>query len=282
MQEQEQVSAPVEAVDAPVTDVEDNETPESADGQAEQAAETDEQRNERVLREREERSRKRMNSVQHRINELTADKRRLEELVSKLAERPTDSPKSTPEVADAGMPPREKYDSWEAWQDAKAEWIADRKAEQKLQGFIRQVQQQQVMRQAQEQAAVLAEKFDKDVSKVRSEFEDYDDVVGNLDFNAPPSMVQAILESDSPARIFHALGKNPQEARRIAAMQPISQAKAIARIEAALTSQPQVSRAPPPGKPVGVRGGPVEKAPSEMNVDEFFKWRRKQIAARRG
>lgn len=275
-QEQQQDSAPVQAVDTPVTP-EATQPTEPVEGQTEQVAESDEQRNARLMQEREARQRKRNDSVQRRIDELTAEKYRLMGVVEQLSGQGKPAaakPASDPEE----RPSRESFESYEDYLRADARWEARQE--------IKQAEQTRSQRfaamQAQRQAAELARRLESDVNKAKAELPDYDDVVSNLDFEAPPSMVQAILSADSPARVFHALGKAPDEARRIASLDPLSQIKAIAKIEAALSRPaPQVSKAPPPGKPVGTSSSTGEKDPSDMSYDEFVKYRRRQIAQRR-
>lgn len=75
---------------------------------------------------------------------------------------------------------------------------------------------------------------------------DYKDVVDNDRWDCSQPMADAIRTSDvGPAVAYH-LAKNPDEARRIAALNPLAAIREIGRLEARLDT---TSQANPPGKP---------------------------------
>lgn len=269
--EQEQVTPPVEGADTPELAPE-QEAPVEA-GTTEQAAETDEQRNERAIKEREERARRRNDSIQRRFNELTADKRELAEQNRRLMELLQGKgaqPSQPTQPQPSGPPKPEDYSDYQAFQDARTAWVAEQKAMEKVGALVQMMRAAQERQQQEQVVRSVAEKMEASLKKIRAEAPDYDDVIQNLDIEAPPAMAKAIFDSDDPARIFHALAKNPSEARRIAAMPPLAQIRAIGRIEAALSTTPQVSNAPRPGKPVGTSAGSTEKSPRDMTPDEYY------------
>ena len=98
-----------------------------------------------------------------------------------------------------------------------------------------------------------------------------------------PTVAQAIIESDEAPRLMAYLASNPKEVDRIASLSPARQAAELGKIEAKFPStktEAQVSKAPPPIKPIGSHGS-ANKTPDQMTDKEFADWRRKQIAARR-
>lgn len=98
----------------------------------------------------------------------------------------------------------------------------------------RQVLAQDLHMQAQERAWEAAQ------SVARSKFADYDAKVvdGASNWPCTPEMAQAIRTSDAGGEVAYHLASNPEEARRIAALDPFSQVRELGRIEARLESPP--------------------------------------------
>jgi len=105
---------------------------------------------------------------------------------------------------------------------------------------------------------------------------DYQDKIDG-DWACTKPMADAIKTSeDGPAVAYH-LASNPAEARRIAALDPLAQIRAIGRIEASLTKadptpQPKtVSDAPPPHPQVRGSAGRFTVAPDTDDLNAFEK-----------
>ena len=273
---QQQDSTPEQVVDTPEVPTQEQEV---GTGTTETVAETDEQKNERAVQEREERARKRNDGIQRRFNELTAEKRQLMEQnarILSLLER--QGQPQAPQAPKDAAPQREQFSDYESYVEARAAYAAEQKAAAKVSEFVRAIQAQDHQARTAQQTSQFVTKLQSDLVKVRQELPDYDDVVSNLDgIDAPPAMTQAILDSESPGRVFHVLGQNPDEARRIAALPPMAQIKAIAKIEAGLKpSTPQVSKAPAPGKPLGAKSGASAGDPPE-DAESYMAWAAKHM-----
>lgn len=256
--------------------------------------ETDEQKNERALKERRAASERRARGVQARFDELTRDKyaeraraerleRELEVVRQQLMPRQSEPQAEQP-------PQREQFQTYDEYIEARADW----RAEQKLKAGLKEWQEAQ-----QRQAAEFLQKHQHEAriredhnaiaqaaEKFRTVAKDYDEVVQSLDFEAPPAMERAIADAENPAAVLYALGRQPDVARRIASLDPVRQAKAIGAIEAFLRQQqssPQVSKAPPPGNPVGGKpNAPSSRDPMQARtVEEFMKLREAQVRAER-
>lgn len=93
-----------------------------------------------------------------------------------------------------------------------------------------------------------------------------------------PSIAQALVEADAPAKVMAWMTQNPDEVERIAKLSPARQAIEIGKVEARIASAPKPSNAPPPVKPIGTRGNAAPNDPSRMNMDEYKAWRAKQGA----
>lgn len=90
-----------------------------------------------------------------------------------------------------------------------------------------------------------------------SKYADFNEVVTAPDVPITPEMVKALAETDDPAALAYYLGKNKEEAARIAGLKPLAIAREFGRIEAKLTQQPRksVTQAPDPITPVSGSDG---------------------------
>jgi hypothetical protein len=100
------------------------------------------------------------------------------------------------------------------------------------------------------------------------------------------TMGEVMLASELGPAIAYYLAENAESAAKIANLPPLEQAREIGRIEAKLElakapPKPAVSQAPPPVNKVDTADAVAEKTPDVMTDNEFAKWRKKQIAARR-
>lgn len=121
------------------------------------------------------------------------------------------------------------------------------------------------------------EKFDE----VSSEL---DDVFGGLTDRSgkPKAATEAIFEADEPAKVIEWLidPENADEAERISRLGAVQAGKAIAKLEAKLSTEKpkpptKISKAPPPLE--AVRGaGSTSAAPDPSNTKAWIKWRNEQ------
>jgi hypothetical protein len=88
-----------------------------------------------------------------------------------------------------------------------------------------------------------------------------------------------MIESDQSADIVYHLAKNPEEAKRIAALPAYAQAKEIGKLEDRLSAKKpiKVSNAPEPIKPVD-GGKNFTKKLEDMTIDEMIEHDRKRGA----
>lgn len=144
-------------------------------------------------------------------------------------------------------------------------------------GYIRDLARYEArtefQKQAEEQAAQAkarseADSWNAKLAKGAETRPDFIEVVrGN--WNCTEAMGRALLSSDVGAEVAYHLGKHPDEARRIAGLDPVSQVREIGRLEAKL-SQPApapktVTDAPAPTP--GVRGAGGRFAPAADTND---------------
>ena len=113
----------------------------------------------------------------------------------------------------------------------------------------------------------------------RERYVDFNEVIGNKDANITRDMVIAMSDADNAGDIAYHLGKNEDEANRIAELSPLAQAKEIGKLEVKLAKKPpaekKVTNAPNPIEPVG-GGDATEKAEKDMTFSELEAHRNKQ------
>jgi len=136
-------------------------------------------------------------------------------------------------------------------------------------------QQQQAFKQAGER---LAHDWEAKASKGEKKYDDFDDVVGEISPTNPIAV--AIMQAENGEDIAYYLGTHRQEAMRIAELDPLSQARAIGRIEAKLLAEPPKaktpSQAPAPITPVTGKSAGASDEP--LDTDDINTWMKKANA----
>ncbi len=125
--------------------------------------------------------------------------------------------------------------------------------------------------QAQEAATRAAQDaWAEATADFRQKVPDFDAVAHNPNLTVTPVMADAIRDSERGAEIAYYLGKNPAEAAKIAALPPVSQATAIARLESRIsTDTASVSRAPHPIGTLSGRSGSSGRPLEDMDFEDY-------------
>lgn len=218
--------------------------------------------------------------VQKRIDRLTQEKYRLRaelEFLRSQQPQPQQAQSAQQAQQPSQAPKLEQYNSIEEYLDA----LADHKASQKFDHLAKEREAKESQTRQQKEVAKLHEGYTKQTEQARQAYEDFDDVVQDPDLPISQAMAEAIMRSSNGADVAYYLGKNPDQAARIASLDPFSAAVEIGRIAATVVRpQPRkTSNAPPPIQPVGARATPVTD-PDKMSADEWMKWRNGQLKKR--
>jgi hypothetical protein len=169
-------------------------------------------------------------------------------------------------------PVRDEFRNDEAYLQAQIDYLAEKKAAEKLE-----------QRRKQDEHERRSESFIEKAEKASERYPDFHTVVGNPALRINDEMAEFISESDAGADVAYFLGKNPSKAAEIASMSPMKAARELVRIESELVARPKaaLSKAPEPISPVGVRGKASSSSlPSES--DDIDTWMRKELARVRG
>jgi len=219
---------------------------------------------------------KRIDRAVRQKYEAEARAKMLEERVAAMESR--QAPQQQQRQADDQEPTIDKFDNFDQYVAAKAEYIAKKQIESTL---TEREQRQKAEREATERTKT-ADSWNKRIAAATVEMPDFEEVLASSDVPMTPSMQQAIMESDIGPRLAYYLANNPDEAEKIAGMSPIGAIRTLGRIEERLSNQKptvKTTDAPAPIKSIGASAS-VSKDPSKMSDAEFAAWRRTQIKAR--
>lgn len=147
-------------------------------------------------------------------------------------------------------------------------------------------------REHQDREAKTNSSFRDRVEAARDKYEDFDSVAMNEDLLIPPTMGKIIKTSEVGTDILYHLGKNPREAERIAALDPLGQAVEIGKLAATIGTNPtlpakKTTTAPAPITPLGSGAAtpvldPLDpRSLKSMSTSQWIAARNAQEAAKR-
>lgn len=219
---------------------------------------------------------KRLAKERRKRGEIETRLRVTEELALRGKEPREPAPQKQPD----GEPRRDQFDTYEAYLEARTDYRADKKVEERL---AKQREEETRTRTEAEQRK-QAETFRAKADKFASTTEDFHEVMEASTAPLTREMQRAIVSSEDsgPAIAYH-LAKNPEEAERIAALPEAIQAREIWKLESKLQTQKTAvpSKAPAPIDPVRGKTTGVDD-PEPTDPDKWRIWREKQIRAKRG
>lgn len=167
----------------------------------------------------------------------------------------------------------EDFPTYEDYLVAKAETKAAARLHSEL---AQRAEQAQRMAEQRQQMAAVSE-FQVRADDARARYEDFDAVVTDPTTPVTPIMAEAIVTSAGGHEVAYYLGRNKQEAARIANLPPLGQAMEIARLEQRLTSAARrASSAPPPPRTVSGGAVPGRDLYSAGSDAEYLAMRRAQ------
>jgi len=163
---------------------------------------------------------------------------------------------------------------------ADTQTYADALAERKAQELL-------AKRDAEAERQATLDAYHDREEEARNKYDDFEQVAYNPDLPITDEMAEVIKDSALGPDVAYHLGKNPAEARRIARLTPLAQARELGKIEATLASNPpvkKVSSAPDPIKPVGSRSSNPTYDPTDprsvkaLSDRDWIEARNKQVA----
>ncbi len=155
----------------------------------------------------------------------------------------------------------------------------------------KQVAPEDLEREVEKRAEAVAARreFDSKCNSVaetgKKEFSDFHDALNALIEEAGPLVApdgvstplgEQILDSDTPAKLIHYLGKHPEIAAELDGLSSGRIARKLVLIEQEMNAKPKVSAAPKPIEPVSGKSSASLGYSPEMTDRQFAKWRAAQ------
>jgi len=230
-----------------------------------------------------------------RLRELEAENAQLKQQIP---------PKTEPAEEAVPQPKLEDFDyDTEKWATALGEWT-----QKEIAAGQARAEEAKRREAAQQAFKVRQEAFDEREEAARDLYDDYDDIAHDNKLPITDAMAEVIFDSNLGPQIAYHLGKNREEAGRIAMMNPLAQAKALGQIEARFEaeeakakaaeeaqnsdkaeeaesaeeaktksqpqSRPTPTKAPEPIPTVGGGGATARRDPSRMSMEDYEEGRR--------
>ena len=212
-------------------------------------------------------------AAEERAKQLEADLSR----ALSVAAKPADAPKTAETEA---RPSRGDYSDPDAYDDALVAW-SSRRAEAETKAKVqRDAQQEATHKRLRE----IADAWTDRRAEFMADHPDFEEVAEADDLPISITMSNAIWISEEGPAVAYYLGQNPEEAKRIAAMEPLQAIKAIGRIEAKVSQAAPEPRPEPvkpaPIRPVGARTSASTKSPAEESMEEYAARRSKELRSK--
>lgn len=208
--------------------------------------------------------------------------RKIETLEAKQQELESQLSALKTEQGDQGEPPKEDdFEEYDEFIRAQAKFEQAQESTQSMERSLQQRKEQvdkEVTEAKAEQTAGGKEAFvDALKADGGSKYEDFETVAFNKEIPVTETMASSLQAMESPEDILYALGKNPEEAARIAQIEnPIAQAVAMGRLTAPEKKPKQRTNAPAPIKPIKTGQAMIGKDPEKMSMTEYIAWRESQ------
>lgn len=228
--------------------------PETSDKPAGDTPDTEQERGSNRFQKRIDRLTKRAAEAERTASE---ERQKREALEQKLTGGKSDS-SDEPDAAD--------FDSYSDYLDALAKYNDNEGKQDKPKDEPKSEQKEQTDPDFDAALEDVQASFADSASK----YDDFNEVVTSPDVAITPDMVKALAETDDPAALAYYLGKNKDEATRIAGLKPLAIAREFGRIETKLASEPKkrTTQAPDPITPVSGSDG-SETALEDMDFSDY-------------
>lgn len=207
----------------------------------------------------------------------------LENKVREMEAKLTPAKPQEPAEADPKPKPEQFSDMFE-YAEALSEWTADKR--------IREEKVKEAAQKAEQERQQLLNTWASRVQDFRAKTPDFDDMVGSADVVVSNEVRDAIFESDVGPQILYHLAENPDVAKKLSGLSPISALRMIGKLEAKLeTPAPseasretvvKTSKAPPPINPIkAAAGGPVTDLDANRQFHGSYQaWKAARLAGR--
>jgi hypothetical protein len=141
---------------------------------------------------------------------------KLRDLEAKASPQKSDEPDPKPNPA--------QFNDALEYAEALAEWTTDRR--------MRERDQAELARKAQEEQSRMRQEFQKRLDVAKQGMPDYEEMIASSDVSVSQPVTDAIIESDVGPQVLYYLAENPDFTRALAEKSITAQLRAIGRLEA--------------------------------------------------
>jgi hypothetical protein len=169
--------------------------------------------------------------------------------------------------------------------EALSEWTADKR--------IREEKAKEAAQKVEQERQRTLDTWAQRVQDFRSKTPDFDDMVGSADVVVSNEVRDAIFDSEIGPQILYHLAENPDVAKKLQGLSPISALRMIGKLEAKLETPAQApakqetavvrqTKAPPPINPIrATAGGPVTELDANRQFHGSYQaWKAARLAGR--
>lgn len=224
---------------------------------------------------------KKKGGFQRKIEKLEAEKQEMERRLQELASRQHEAQFRMQQQQMAAQMQGQKptleqfnYDA-EAFENAYTQWVSNTQraqAEAQQRAYMERMHMQKAMH---EQVELQGK-----IKTAAQAYPDWEEVVMNPSVpplrQVNPAAFEMVKESDQMADIGYYLAKNPQEIMRFQGMNPLQVAREVAKLEAKFVGASGSAALKPTAQVKGRSS--AGKDPDSMPMDEWVKWRNKQLS----
>lgn len=220
------------------------------------------------------------------ISELRAENARRDAMLEKAlaAIEKTAGTKQEEQVANENAPPsRDDFDDYQEYLEARTEWKTRETIRAEMARNAEERQQLQKQEEQQQIQKSVEQQLEERKTKGREKYKDFQEVALADDVPINPLMAEIIAGSDNGEDMAYFLGKNRDEALRIARLSPLAAAKELGALEASLKAKPvaapKVTAAPAPATPVSGSSGSAIQDLASLDMDAYMAKRKGDGAA---
>ena len=190
--------------------------------------------------------------------------------------------------SDDPQPKQDQYDDYAKYIEDRSAWASRQAVKEALAEAQKQATQAQQQQTAATRETELVTQAKALFDKGTEEFDDFEEVAADPELPVTEAMTAAMLASDIGHQVQYHLGSHPDEAARIAKLNPVQQVREMALLEASLSApkakpKKKTTSAPEPIKPVGGKSAPKSIDEDDISMDDYMKmWIHGDLPSQKG
>ncbi len=205
-------------------------------------------------------------------------------LMAQIAQGQQQAKPNGQDTQEDAQPKQDDYQDYAQFIADTAAWAARQETRRAMQAQGKVDAEQRARSAGEQRQAVRASKARDLFARGEDAYEDFADLAGSEGLKITDAMTDAMIESDDGHKVLYHLGQNPEEAERIAGLNPVAQVRELAKLEVSITkpaAKKRTTRASEPIKPVKAGGAPGGFNPDECSMKEYMdNYHRERVAGK--